>query len=117
MSTPPNNHGRRLVKVNALTQARLIRLMLRGTLDTRQLAEQTGLHYVTVLQYVRELRLAGAAYIYAWKADVHGKHNIGIPIIGIGVDAKRPPALTPAQRQNRHRAKLERQARIAGAAA
>lgn len=108
MSTPPNNRGRRVIKVNAMSQARLIYLMLRGTLCCHRLADESGLAYVTVLQYVRELRKAGAAHVHRWDPDTSGKHSIPVTIIGIGVDAKRPPALTVAQRQARYRRKQER---------
>lgn len=59
--SPPKNA--RCIKINAISQAHLIALMLDGIYTCKELAEETGLHYVTVLQYTRELHRAGAAYI------------------------------------------------------
>lgn len=103
MSTPPKN--KRVVKINAITQAQLIKYMLDGTYTCTELAKETGLHYVTVLQYTRELHRAGAAYISSWEKDIRGRDVIKVYKIGEGKDAKRE-RLTSAQRQARHRAKL-----------
>ena len=48
---PPKN--KKIIKINAISQAHLIKEMLDGTLTCKELAEETGLHYVTVLQYAR----------------------------------------------------------------
>lgn len=101
---PPGGFGRRCVKVNAMSQAKLIKLLLRGVYTCEQLAEKTGLHYVTVLQYTRELWLAGAAYIDHWEKDSRGRDNVKVYRVGIGSDAKRT-RLTSAERQARSRAK------------
>ncbi len=98
----------RQVKINAITQAQLIKLMLDGTRSCAELAETTGLHYVTVLQYTRELHRAGAAHICSYEADPRGRETIKIYKIGLGRDARRK-RLTPAQRQARHREKVLRQ--------
>lgn len=95
---------RRVIKINAISQARLIALMLEGIYTCRELAEETGLHYVTVLQYTRELRRAGAAHIARWEKDERGRDNLKIYQIGQGRDARRQ-RLTAAQRQARCRAK------------
>lgn len=95
---------RRVVKINAISQAKLIALMLEGIYTCRELAEETGLHYVTVLQYTRELHRAGAAHIARWDKDERGRDNLKIYQVGQGKDARRQ-RLTAAQRQARHRAK------------
>lgn len=104
MTRPPSNKGRRVVKINALTQARLIEAMLDGTMSISELAEHTGLHAITVQRYTRELHRAGAAYITQWEKDAKGRDAIRIFKIGRGRDAKREK-LTSAQRQARSREK------------
>ena len=104
MSTPPKNKGRRIVKINAFTQAKLIEAMLDGVYNCQELAEITGLHYVTVLQYTRELHRAKAAHISGWDKDSRGRDVVKIYRIGRGKDAKREK-LTGAQRQARTREK------------
>lgn len=100
----PTTRGRRIAKINRLTQAKLIEAMLDGVYSCAELADITGLHYVTVLDYTRELHRAGAAHICNWEKDSRGRDLIKIYRIGRGKDAKREK-LTPAERQARLRAK------------
>jgi hypothetical protein len=85
-------------KVNALSYAQLIKYMLEGGYTCAELAELTGLHYVTVLHYTRELYKAGAAHITEWRQDTRGKASVRVYTLGRGRDVKRTPK-TPAQRQ------------------
>ena len=100
---------RKMVKVGALSYAQLVLHMLEGNHNCQELAEATGLHYVTVLQYTRELHAAGAAHISSWDKDTLGRDLIKVYKIGPGRDAKRAK-LTPAQRTQRHRNKLANRA-------
>lgn len=100
---PPNNKGKHITKVNALTQAKLIKLLLDGTRSCQELADETGLHYVTVLDYTRYLHREGAAYIVEYQQDTLGRDSIKVFKLGAGKDAKRY-ALTQAQRSARCRA-------------
>ena len=86
---PPNNKNRRIIKINAITQAHLIKLLLEGTYTCQELADETGLHYVTVLHYTRELHRAGAAHIASWEKDLRGRDLVKIYKLGVGRDAKR----------------------------
>ena len=92
-------------KINAITQAQLIKLLLDGIYTCQQLADETGLHYVTVLQYTRELHRFGAAHISSWEKDCRGRDILKVYKIGAGGDAKRS-RLTPAQRTARYRSKM-----------
>ena len=102
--TPPRNKGKKIIKINAIAQAQLIKLMLDGVYTCHELAEQTGLHYVTVLQYTRELHAAGAAYICAWEKDSRGRDAIKVYKIGEQRDAQRKK-MSAAQRQAKSREK------------
>ena len=102
--TPPNPRSKRIVKINAILQAKLIKLLLEGTYTCQELAEMTGLHYVTVLQYTRELHREGAAHICGWHEDQQGRQLIKIYKIGAGKDVKRK-RLTMYERQVRYRAR------------
>lgn len=106
---PPATKGRRIVKINAFTQAKLIEALLDGVYTCVELAEMTGLHYVTVLQYTRELHRAKAAHICGWEKDTRGRDVIKIYKIGRGKDAKREK-LSAAERQARTRTKKKAQA-------
>jgi predicted ArsR family transcriptional regulator len=91
-----------MMKINAYSQAQMIKMLLDGPATCQDLAEATGLHYVTVYQYTRELRRAGAAYISAWEKDSRGRDVIKVYKLGSGKDAKRE-RMTGAERQARTR--------------
>ena len=93
---------RRQHKVNASAYARLCAAMIPGDLTCAELAEETGLHLVTVYQYTRELHAHGAVHIARREPDARGRHNIKVYKLGPGKDAK-PVRLTPAERQARVR--------------
>ena len=101
---PPRNKNKKIIKINALSQAQLIKAMLDGMLNCQELAEETGLHYVTVLQYTRELHAAGAAHITHWEKDARGRDSIKVYKIGEGKDAKRE-RMSRAARSARYRLK------------
>jgi predicted ArsR family transcriptional regulator len=102
--TPPSPKGKRQIKINAIMQAQLIKLLLEGTYTCAELAKMTGLHYVTVCQYTRELHRAGAAHITAWEKDARGRDLSKIYKLGGGND-KRRQKKTQAERQIAYRAK------------
>ena len=101
---PPNPKGKRQIKINAILQAQLIKLLLEGTYTCAELAEMTGLHYVTVCQYTRELHRAGAAHIAEWDKDRRGCDVLKIYKLGVGRDKPRQRK-TMAERQTASRAK------------
>lgn len=95
---------KRVIKLNAILQAQLIKLLLEGTYTCQELADMTGLHYVTVLQYTRELHRAGAAHIAEWEKDWRGRDLAKIYKLGAGKDKPRQKK-TQAERQIAYRAK------------
>ena len=95
---------KRKVKLNALLQAKLIKLLMEGAYSCKELAEMTGLHYVTVLQYCRELHIEGAVHICMWAKDDRGRDLTKIYKLGEGNDKLRHQ-MSAAERQARYRAK------------
>ena len=94
------------VKVNALSYAQLIKTLLPGCYTLPELAEETGLHYMTVRAYVRELHKAGVIHISHWEKDCRDRDALRVYKLGKGRDAKREK-LTAAQRQARVRARQQ----------
>lgn len=92
------------MKINAHFYAKLIKAMIPGDLNCQELADETGLHYVTVLEYTRELHKAKAAHIVRWEKDSRGRDGIKVYKLGSGKDAVRQ-RLTGAERQERVRAR------------
>jgi len=103
---PPLNVAfrRSQVKMGAVLYARMVEMMLHGTFSCREIAEETGLHYVTVLQYARELYRAGACHIAHWEKDKRGRDITKIYKIGKAKDAPRQ-RMTKAERTARYRDK------------
>lgn len=117
---PPLNvsYRRPQVKMGAVLYARMVEMMLHGTFSCTEMAEETGLHYITVLQYTRELYRAGACHICAYDKDKRGRDFIKIYKIGKGKDAVRQK-LTKAERTARYRDKMRaiREANLIGVSA
>ena len=97
---------RKQVKVNAIAYAKMCAAMIPGDLTCQELADETGLHLVTVYQYTREMHAAGAAHIARYEPDTRGRHIIKIYKLGAGRDAKRVRQ-SAADRQAKHRAKAK----------
>lgn len=53
--------------------ARLMKLLVEGTRNAREMAQLTELHYITVLEYCRALHEAGLIHICAWERDAVGR--------------------------------------------
>lgn len=101
---PPSNRGKKITKINSLAFAQLVLHMVDGMHTCEQLAELTGLHYVTVLQYTRDMWQAGACFIDHWEQDNLGRDALKVYKIGHGKDAKRHRQ-SDAQIARRYRAK------------
>jgi len=93
-----------VVRMNALSYAILIKLLLEGTRSADELAEETGLHKQTVYQYTRALHKARAVHIADWEKDSKGRDCKPIFMIGKKPDAKRS-TLTRAQIAANYRAR------------
>jgi hypothetical protein len=95
---------RKQVKMGAVLYAQMCALMLAGDLTCQEIANETGLHLVTVYQYTRELHRFGAAHIVRYEPDRRGRHIVKIYKLGKGKDAARV-RMTHAERQQRMRDK------------
>lgn len=104
MHKPPSNKGKKISRVNSLSFAQLVKFLNEGLYSCKELADLTGLHYVTVLEYTRAMYRAKAVYICEWEADSRGRSLIKIYKIGNGKDAKRTK-ISGADRSIAYRAK------------
>lgn len=95
-----------MIKLNAMLTARLVRMLWDGPCTVKDLCEETGLHYVTVSCYVRELYKAGVAHIPQWEKDSRGRDLIKVYKLGPGKDARRAK-MTRCQISARYRAKRD----------
>lgn len=84
------------VRASHATLALAVKLLLEGPCTSHEIAEETGLHPVTVRELLRAMRKIKAAHISAWEPDSLGRDSIAVYSLGAGRDAKRR-ALTRAQ--------------------
>ena len=90
------------MKINAFSFSLMMQLLMDGTYNCKELSEETGLHYVTVLDYCRQLHKHKVIHIAAWEKDSRGRDIKKVYKLGKGRDAKRE-AMTHAERQKRCR--------------
>lgn len=92
-----------MLKVNADAFARLVAFLSEDRPRSyADLADLTGLHYRTVLDYVNALRKHRQVYVARWERDTRNQFRIPLFLLGAQPDAPRPK-MTPAQRQQRLR--------------
>lgn len=111
--TTPCNSGKTIKRVNNRENlARLLAAMLEGTRTSRQLAEDSGMAYGTVIEFTTTLHQHGVIHIASWAPSASGKGSSAAQWqLGPGTDAPKRKALTTAQRtaayQRRRRATLK----------
>lgn len=94
---------RRVIKMSAISYAKMMSL-IDGTRTCLEIAEETGLHVLTVYQYTRELHREGVIHIALWEKDTRGRDAIKVYKLGEGKDAKRH-TMTQRERAARYREK------------
>lgn len=92
------------LKVNAMSYAKLVKELHDGPYSFAELAENIGLHYHTVRDYVNAMHREGLVHIVSWDKDSYGRDCKPLWTFGPGKD-KRRARMTQAERQQRHRAK------------
>lgn len=71
-----------------MTFAILVKLLYEGTRTCAELAEETGLHKLTIYDWTRELHRQGVIHICMWEGE--GRASTRIFKFGPGKDAPRP---------------------------
>lgn len=99
---PKSTKGIKRSRICAKSNAILMRLLLDGTRDCYELAEETGLAYRSITDYCAALRKEGAVHVAGWSEDAAGGRRLAIYKLGVGKDVPQP-RFTPAERAQRHR--------------
>ena len=103
------------VKVNAKSFAGMLNSIQLRDRTFKSIASETGLHPMTVGNYIREMHKVGLVHISGWEQDRLGRDCTAIYSWGFGKDKPRHK-FTAAQRQARHRAKQLQQEKLDEAA-
>lgn len=80
---------RKKARINHISILELIRALEPGTMTAKELAEESGLHYVTVLEFCRLARRQNMIHIAMFEKDTRGRDIVKIYKWGRGADAKR----------------------------
>ena len=91
-------------KVNQDTYARLISALLDDPCTCFELAEETGLHLVTVQSLIRCFRKHKLVHVSAWDVDKKGRAAVAVYSFGRGKSKPRPKK-TGAERTAAYRAR------------
>lgn len=78
------------LKLNAMLQGRLIAMLWHGA-TVAELADETGLHRLTINEYIEGLRKAEICFVGRWMPDTRGRLSVAEHKLGEGKDAKRTP--------------------------
>lgn len=108
--------GRPMVKIGAITNAMLMKLLLDGIYTNLEMAEMSGLSLQVVNRYTREMHRIEAAHIADWAPDTIGRMTVRIFMLGPGKDMPQPlkPTSVSNREQRGRRAMLELIQRSAG---
>jgi hypothetical protein len=105
--------------INALTFAELMSKLMDGEYTKTELREHTGLHHVTIANYLRQLHKRRVVRISGWHKDSAGRSFVahyslnpdGLP------DARKPERTSGAERSRQYRLRqkaIELNRRMAG---
>lgn len=93
-------------KVSHIVLAKTMKVLMEGPVTAHEIAELTGVHLVTAQEWMRSLRKEEAVHICGWLPDSMGRDATAVYKLGPGKDKPRA-RMTAAQRQARHRQKLQ----------
>ena len=100
---------RKVSRPNAIAYAELVKALLEGGYTMRELADQCGLHYVTVTAVIRAMHARSVVHISGWEPDRRGNLSVRVYSLGKGSDAaKKLKAKTDVQRAFRERKRRAR---------
>jgi predicted ArsR family transcriptional regulator len=109
--TLPIPKKRKVIRANALAFAKLIRCLQLNPSTLYEMAEESGLHYITVRRYMYALHQENAVHVSGWEKDSRGRDAIKVFKFGAGKDKPRHK-FTGVERQRRVRAKKKQLAMI-----
>jgi predicted ArsR family transcriptional regulator len=101
-----------VIRINALSFAKLVRCVVDDPATADEAAEETGLHPKTASRYLRALHRERLIHVCQWEKDALGRDRI--PVYAFGSKRDRPKAKrTAAERHRAYRAQLKLRAMLA----
>ena len=96
----------RYAKVNASALARMMKMLMDDEVSSRELAEKTGLSYITILRYIAALHKERVVHIVEFRRDRLGRPCERVFALGNAKDVKRVPK-SPLEMKRESRARLK----------
>ncbi len=109
--------GQKLIKITALSFAKLMKCLLDGPVTYYDMAEETGLHRLTCSRYCAALKKEGVVYVAEWMEDRGGRRTLKGYKIGNKPDAARPPWRRTAAEVSKVARERRKMAQLLGIAA
>lgn len=78
------------VRLNSMSFAKLTALLMEGAYGRIELAELTGLHRETVINYCKAMKREGLIHVCDWEQDRTGRWSIAILKLGKKPDVPKP---------------------------
>ena len=83
----------RFKRINASSNARLMKALMDNDMTYQELADHVGLHYLTVARFMRELHKQKVIHVAEWRRDARGCASAKVWAFGEAKDAKKPAPL------------------------
>jgi len=96
----------RYAKVNASALARMVKTLMDDEVSSHELAERTGLSYITVLRYIAALHKEKVVHIVEYRRDRLGRQCERVFTLGNAKDVKRVRK-SPLELKRESRARLK----------
>jgi predicted ArsR family transcriptional regulator len=93
------------MRIGPYSFAGLIKLLMADGHTLKELAEETGLHYVTVRDWMTEFKRQKIVYVSAWVEDAAGRRGVRQYRFGEQPDKTRPRRQSGAERQRTYKAR------------
>lgn len=93
-------------KVNHMSTAKAVKLLMDAPVTPHEMADIVGLHLHTAGELLRSLHREGCVHISGWETDTMGRDCTAVYSIGAGKDVARRKK-TGAQRQAEKRARVK----------
>lgn len=98
---------KKVIRVNAITNAQLLSKVSEGVFTTNQLSEETGLCIRTIRNYLSAMHKVGVLHIIDWEEDSGGRRSLKVYKLGAGKDMPKPK-MSNAETKRRYRLKIKK---------
>lgn len=104
---PPGSHQMPKVRIGAILQAKVLRLLVDGPHSVLELEGESGVHEKTLRGYLKELHAQKLVYVHDWLPNSRGTRDTRMWHWGPGKRDAPRPKVSQAVRTANYRARLK----------